>query len=90
MAPPTDRQREVLAAIRDYWRAHGNGPTTRDLMAALGFSSPNAVVGHLRPLAKKGLVVWGRGGGARGIWPAGLRERIAAAVTELEGENGNA
>lgn len=89
MTPPTDRQREVLAAIRDHWRNHGNGPTTRDLMAALGFASTNAVVGHLRTLARKGLVVWERGG-ARGIWPAGLKAKIAAAVAELEGENGNA
>ena len=83
MTPPTDRQREVLAEICRYWRTHGNGPTTRDLMAVMGFASTNAVVGHLRPLARKGLVVWERGG-ARGIWPAGLKAKIAAAVAELE------
>ena len=83
MTPPTDRQREVLAAIRDYWRVHGNGPGIRDLMTALGFRSPNGVVCHLRTLARRGLVVWERGG-ARGIWPAGLKAKIAAAVAELE------
>jgi SOS-response transcriptional repressor LexA len=53
VTPPTDRQREVLAAIRDYWRTHGNGPGIRDLMTALGFRSPNGVVCHLRPLLQK-------------------------------------
>lgn len=78
--PPTARQAEVLAAIRDYWRTHAKSPSVRELMAAMGFASPNAVVIHLRPLAAKGLIEWDRDGTSRGIWPAGLRAAIRAAV----------
>lgn len=80
----TDRQREVYAAICACWRLTGRSPSIRELCDRLGIAGPNAVVGHLRALKRKGLVVWDRDTTARGIWPAGLKERIAAAVTELE------
>lgn len=57
----TDRQEEVLEAIRAYHLTHGYGPAIRDLLAPLGVSSTNAVNDHLRALAAKGLVARAKG-----------------------------
>lgn len=53
---PTNRQREVLAAIDDFLRREGMPPTLRELGDALGIRSNNGVWDHLRLLARKGLV----------------------------------
>lgn len=74
----TDQQRAVLEAIKGHWREHARSPTVRELMGALGFASPQAITGHLKSLAAKGAVELDAG--SRGIWPAGLRGRIRAAV----------
>jgi repressor LexA len=90
-APLTDRQAEVLAAIRAYWRDHGRPPALRDLMALLRISSPNGVVCHLKSLHKKGLVELAGDKGphgralTRGIWPAGLRGRIRELLNDTPG-----
>lgn len=51
----TERQQEVLAAIRRYILAHGFAPGLRDLMEPLGISL-NGVRDHVRALAKKGAI----------------------------------
>ncbi len=79
--PPTSQQRRVLAAIVAHWRDHSRSPTVRELMPAVPTTTTNGVTGHLKALAAKGLIEW-PGGGARGIWPAGLRGRIAALLAE--------
>lgn len=84
VTPVTDRQRAVYSALCNYWALYGVGPSIRDLCAAVGIGTPNGVIGHLAALEKKGLVVWDRDKTARGVWPAGLKERIATAVLELE------
>jgi SOS-response transcriptional repressor LexA len=77
--PLTDRQAELLALIRRYWLEHQRPPTYRELAAGLGGVQPNAVVQHLKILVRKGAVEW-QPESSRGIWPAGLRARIRAAV----------
>lgn len=57
MKPLTDRQRIVLRTIALIWSEQGIPPTYRDVMERLGFKSPTAVVAHVRPLIRKGLVV---------------------------------
>ncbi len=64
--PLTERQRQVLAFIRDALRRDGLPPTRSEIAAALGFRSPNAAEEHLRALARKGAIEL-RQGASRGI-----------------------
>lgn len=52
--PITARQQEVLAWIRANSRIYS--PTVREIAKALGISSPNGVVCHLRALERKGVI----------------------------------
>ncbi|MGF1644753.1 MAG: transcriptional repressor LexA [Thiotrichales bacterium] len=52
----TPRQAEILALIRDTLRDTGLPPTRAEIAAVFGFSSPNAAEGHLRALARKGVI----------------------------------
>jgi repressor LexA len=52
----TERQREALTAMVWLREAFGAWPTARELAAALGITSTNAVRGHLRRLEAQGLV----------------------------------
>lgn len=73
-------QARVYAAICRVWAEDGRPPTARDLCRLCGIGSPNGVLCHLAPLAKKGVIEWDRANKARGIWPVGLREKIRAAL----------
>lgn len=53
--PLTARQQDVYAFIRSQL-ASGISPTVREIVAAIGASSPNAVAGHLRALQRHGLI----------------------------------
>lgn len=53
----TPRQREVLAWLARYVERYGYGPTYREVQAALGYRSPNAVRVHVLALQRRGLVV---------------------------------
>lgn len=64
--PLTERQRAVLAFIREALQAHGLPPTRSEIAEALGFRSPNAAEEHLRALARKGAIEL-RPGASRGI-----------------------
>ena len=79
---PTPRQAEVLDFIRRYWVENGRSPTIRDIVQAFGFATTNAAVCHLKPLAAKGMIEWEQET-ARGIWPAGWRDRIREFVETL-------
>ena len=56
--PLTARQREVFDFIVDFAHRHGYCASVRDVMAAIGCTSPNGAVCHLVPLRKKGYVTW--------------------------------
>lgn len=52
----TEQQRAVLAFVRRTLRQRGVTPTLREIAAAMGWSSTNAVAVHLRALEAKGYV----------------------------------
>ncbi len=56
--PITLRQREVYDWIFAFIEERGYSPTTREIMLAFGWSTPNATMCHLLPLRKKGYVDW--------------------------------
>ena len=76
-------QARVLAWVKAYWLTEGQAPSIREVVAGLGFAGPNSAVSHLKPLADKGCIEWGRGRKARTIYLPGLRDRIRAAVAEV-------
>jgi repressor LexA len=53
----TPRQREIYRFIRQHWQEHGYVPTVREIAEHFGIRSPNGVVGHLRALERKGLIL---------------------------------
>lgn len=53
----TARQRDVLEFIKRTIKTKGYGPTVREIGDAVDINSPNGVVGHLRALIKKGLIL---------------------------------
>jgi DNA-binding MarR family transcriptional regulator len=55
--PLTPRQRQVLGRLELLTRAVGYPPTMTELGRGLGLST-SRVLGHLRALARKGLVTW--------------------------------
>ena len=57
----TERQREVLDAIRAHVRRHGIPPSRAELAAAVGLKHDSAVDKHLTALAKKGWIERERG-----------------------------
>ncbi len=56
----TDRQTEVLRAIKVAIAAKGHAPTCRELMEVLGIGSTNGVHDHLKALKRKGAITWTR------------------------------
>src|SRR5262245_57003008 len=50
----SERQRQLLAFIRDYLAAHERPPTNREIGQALGIASTGHVDYHLLVLARKG------------------------------------
>jgi len=50
----TDRQDDVLGEIKHFMKIHKYPPTNMELAAALGFSSINAAVQHLKAIEHKG------------------------------------
>ena len=55
--PATAKQRRVLQFIHDYTKRRGFGPGLRDIGAAMGLTSTNAVNCHLVQLERRGLIV---------------------------------
>jgi repressor LexA len=62
----TERQKQILQVIQRLMEEKGVPPTRVELARAAGFRSPNAAEGHLRALARKGIIAL-LPGAARGI-----------------------
>ncbi|MEV0108073.1 transcriptional repressor LexA [Nocardia sp. NPDC050799] len=56
-----ERQRRILAAIREWVVRHGYPPNTRQLGDAVGLRSPSSVSRHLKSLEEKGFLRRGDG-----------------------------
>jgi repressor LexA len=56
--PPgiTERQQNILVAIRDWIEHHGYSATVREIGAAVGLGSPSSVTYHLKALERRGLL----------------------------------
>ena len=52
----TARQAQILALIQNAMARTGAPPTRAEIASEMGFRSPNAAEGHLRALAKKGVI----------------------------------
>lgn len=92
---PTEKQREVLAAIEQYWGEFGHAPSLADLSAALGVSRAT-VHEHIGALKRKGYLANVDGVGRS--WRSTLRDsstsrripivgRVAAGAPILAQEN---
>lgn len=58
MTPPTltPRQAEIYAYLVTFHAEEDRLPSTRDIQSRFGFSSQTGAVGHLKALARKGLI----------------------------------
>lgn len=61
----TERQKQVLAVIRDHFLQYGYAPSLTELQQILGITTKRGVVNHLNALEKKGFII--RTSEARGI-----------------------
>ena len=52
----TKKQNEILSFIKKFIVSHGYPPTTREIGAALGISSPATIHAHLAKLEQKGYI----------------------------------
>jgi len=52
----TRRQADVLAVIRSFYRTNGVPPSIREVANVIGVGNTNAVMTHLRPLIRKGVI----------------------------------
>ena len=68
----TKRQRQVLDEIARFHYRHGYCTSVRELMRHFGWTSPNAVMTHLRALRRAGAVQW-EPGVARTLRPTGVQ-----------------
>ena len=75
----TDRQRQVLAFVRETLQQRGRPPTRSEIAEALGFRSPNAAEEHLRALARKGAILL-EPGASRGIRLAETTDKSIAGL----------
>jgi SOS-response transcriptional repressor LexA len=93
--PLTERQQGFLRLIESLWTDDGP-PTVRQLCAAAGFESTNAVTDHLRSLERRGWLQLrgGRKGGQRAVGRSGIA-RLTNPLTwpwfnlTLQGESAN-
>ena len=71
----TEKQAAILEFIRDGQIEHGIPPSTRDIQRKFRYGSQNAVMNHLRSLAKKGRIerINGRTWGLKAGHVAGSR-----------------
>ncbi|MEO3751848.1 winged helix-turn-helix transcriptional regulator [Streptomyces sp. B6B3] len=52
----TERQEDIVRAIRDAIAEHGYAPTVREIAHAVGLSSASTVLYHLRRLERQGII----------------------------------
>ena len=73
----TERQKEIIAYLRDVQHSTGIMPTTRELQHYFKFASQTAAMSHLRALEKKGVIQRLPGKARAVIFPEELdREQI--------------
>lgn len=53
----TDQQKKIFSLILSHIQQFGNPPTIREIAEHMQFKSPNGVVGHLKALERKGLII---------------------------------
>ena len=53
----TQKEREVLAFIRDYWKKYQLYPSFREIGAGIGLRSASSVSRYIRSLTKKGEIL---------------------------------
>jgi repressor LexA len=53
---PTERQQQILRALRMWIADHGEGPSVRQSGALVGLSSTSSVAYHLDRLDEQGLI----------------------------------
>ena len=82
----TGRQAEALGLFRRYVAEHGASPSIRELAAALGVRSTNAVSEQLKTLEKKGYLRRAPGVHARAVVLASEPGRCAACGQVLPAE----
>ncbi len=58
-----EARKVVLRYIRKFWREYNYPPTMREIAAALGYGSKEAIRYHLRALREQGIVDWQEGAG---------------------------
>ena len=80
----TQRQQEVFDTILRLAADTGRLPTYREISDSMGFSGPNAVVGHLTLLAKKGFVEYSIGDGGYSV-PA-ISEAVKKTAATMQDE----
>ncbi|KOG86801.1 LexA family protein [Streptomyces varsoviensis] len=56
MKPPTERQVQILAVIRERIAEYGEGPTVREIGARVGLSSTGSVAYQLRRMEESGMI----------------------------------
>lgn len=56
--PLTARQQSVLDWISGFIDTHGYSPTIRQVAHAFGWCNTNSAMCHLRPMRRKGYLVW--------------------------------
>lgn len=77
--PLTPRQRQALRIIRRHIEDHGQSPTVREVMQALGGASPSVAQALLDRLEGKGFIYRYRNSGGRSSRNLRLTEKGAAA-----------
>lgn len=92
----TAKQRDVFAFIASYHAENGTPPSYREIMANFRLASPNAVIGYVTALRRKGWLEPDGGKGlARSLMIAGLPAALTSVVVDhadrlLKGEDGHA
>lgn len=54
--PLTDRQAAVMVFIQEFYDQEDRLPSTREIQSHFGFASQTGAMGHLRALARKGMI----------------------------------
>jgi SOS-response transcriptional repressor LexA len=81
----TERQDAILTFVVRYWGENQSMPTLRQIGKAVGIGSPNGVVGHLKRMAKNGVIELEETA-ARGIRVPMLSQAVKAAAERCVAE----
>lgn len=81
----TPRQQEVLRFISDFTESSGAPPTVREIAAAMGFASTNAVSDHLAALERAGCIER-RSNRSRGIRLTAITRKTGAGQIPILGK----